>query len=137
MTELFLGIIAVSVLAMAVIQVAAAVVTARMVRQMGETVARLEHDLRPIVSNLQTLSADSARAAALASVQMERADRLFADVAARVDASFLTLQRSLLRPAREGMAVLHGIMAALAALREWRGPAAPADAEEEESLFIG
>ena len=52
--RVFLGIIAVAVLVMAIIQVAAIVFAARAARSVGEAVSRFEQDVRPIVANLQT-----------------------------------------------------------------------------------
>ena len=78
MNDVFLGTIAVAVLVMAVIQVAAVVLAARAARRVGDAMARLEQDVRPIVANLQAMSSDAARAAGLAVAQVERADQLLA-----------------------------------------------------------
>jgi hypothetical protein len=142
-SDLFLGMIAVAVLVMAIIQVGALVVALRTARRVGETVSRLEQEVKPIVDNLHTMSSDAARATTLAVTQVERAGQLIADVSRRVDETAATLQSSIVTPAREGYAMLQGLMAALSALRQ--GGAAPADsrsrrqppAEEEDPLFIG
>ena len=139
MTELFLGIIAVAVLVMATIQVAAVVFAARAARRMDRLADRLEQDLRPIVTNLQTLTADAARAAALAAAQVERADRLFTDLGVRVEQILAAVQDTLIAPAREGFAWLAGLKAALAAFRELReaSPPHPTAVDEDDALFIG
>ena len=62
MSEVFLGVIAVAVLVMAVIQVAAVVITARLARRLERFADRLEQDIRPMVASLQALTADAARA---------------------------------------------------------------------------
>jgi hypothetical protein len=137
-TELFLGIIAFAVLVMAIIQVAAIVFAARAARRVGDAVGRLENDVRPIVMNLQALSADAARAAASAAAQVERAEQMLADLSKRVDDTVVSLQKSILAPARDGLAVLHGIRAALAAFRAGETPRRRgAHVEEEDALFIG
>lgn len=139
MTEVFLGVIAVSVLLMAGIQVAAIVFAARAARRVGEAVARLEQEVRPIVANLHSVSAEAARATALATAQVERANRMFEDLSARLDQTLVTVQQSIAAPAREGMAFFHGLRGMLAAFRQ-RGDAArqrPASVEEEDALFIG
>ena len=79
--DVFLGTIAAAVLVMAVIQVAAIVLAARAARRVGDAMARLEQDVRPIVANLQAVSSDAARAAGLAVAQVERADQLLAGCA--------------------------------------------------------
>ena len=139
MTDVFLGIIALAVLVMAVIQVAAVVFAARAARRVDRLADRLEQDLRPIVSNLQALTAEAARASALAVVQVERADRMFTDLGVRVEQILASVQDSLIAPARDGFAWLAGVKAALSAFRELRqgnGPR-PAAVDEEDALFIG
>ena len=142
MTDVWLGIIAIAVLTMAVIQIAAIVFAARAARQMGDAVSRFEHTLQPILANLQALSADAARASAAASAQVERTGQLLHDLATRADQTVMALQESILRPARRGMAFLHSLQAILSAFRRdaagrtssQRAAAAP---EEEDALFIG
>jgi len=60
--DVFLGIIAVAVLIMAIIQVAAVVVAARVARRLDRFADSLEQDIRPVVASLQALTADAARA---------------------------------------------------------------------------
>lgn len=136
---IFLGVIALAVVVMAVIQVGAIIFAARLARRVDRLAGDLEREIKPLMVHLQTITADAARAAALATAQVERVDRLFGDLAARVERTLDAVQQTLLSPAREGFAVLSGIRAALAALREMREQAhrRPAGAEEEDPLFIG
>ena len=119
MTNVFLGIIAVAVLLMAVIQVGALIFAIRTVRRLGGAVDRLERDLRPIVENLEALTADAARASNLTVAQMERADRLFGDMARRLD-SLLSFVPGVLGPAGKGVAFVGGLKAVIAAVQEIR-----------------
>jgi hypothetical protein len=169
--DVYLGIIALGVLVMAITQVAAVVVATRASRRMGDVVSRLEQDVRPIVvnlqeisaearpilanlqtivtearpivANLQTMAADAARATSVAATQIDRAERLMGDFVKRVDSMVSSLQARLLKPARQGFAVMQGIKAALSAFRDRapRAAAAPrqrgATVEEEDALFIG
>lgn len=138
MTDVFLGLIAVAVLVMATIQVAAVVFAARAARRVGDAVSRLEDDVRPIVRNLQVMSEEAARATAAAAAQVDRAEKILADFSRRADETLATLQSTILAPARDGLAILHGIKAALAALRSPGDPRTrPTHAEEEDALFIG
>jgi len=138
MSNVLLGIIAVSVLAMAVIQVAAIVMAARAARRLGDLAERLEHDIRPIVTNLQSVSADAAKTAALAAATVERADRFLQDAAHRVEQT-LSAVPALIESARDGFNVLAGLRAFLAAFRDLRASSRrrPAAVEEEDALFIG
>jgi predicted PurR-regulated permease PerM len=137
-TNVWLGIIAVAVLVMAVIQVAAIVFAMSAARRIGQVADRLEQNLNPVVSNLQTITSEAARMTTLAAAQVERADRMFADLTRRGE-QLMAAVPTLLGPAGKGLAFLNGIKAALAAIHELRrssrrGAAHP---DEEDALFIG
>jgi uncharacterized protein YoxC len=143
-TDVFLGIIAVSVLAMAIGQVAAVVVAARTVRRVGDRLGQLEQTIRPIVDNVQRISDDAARAAAVATAQVERAERIMDDVARRVDDTMTAVQETILGPARSGWAVVQTVRDVFGAFFD-RGPRrarsrshgpSPA-ATEDDASFIG
>jgi hypothetical protein len=141
-TPVFLGIIALSVLVMAAIQVGAIVYGARLARRVNALTGRMEREMAPVFAHLQTLSAEAARASALAAQQVERADRLFADVSVRLEDTVATIQSAVVTPAREGLAVIAGLKAALGALRDLRPQAAGrasrhARGDDEDPLFIG
>ena len=69
---------------------------------------------------MNAIGRDAARAATLATAQVERADKMFADFAARVDQTMTSVQESIGGPAREGRALLSAFRAAFQALREMR-----------------
>ena len=139
MNDVLLGIIAVAVLVMAVVQVGVLVYAARLARRVDRLTAQIEQDIKPIFADLHSLTTDAARAMALAVAQVERADRLLSDVASRVEQTFEMLQTTILRPLRDGAALLAGLRAALAAFRDLRdaGRARSAAVDEEDALFIG
>ena len=137
MSEVFLGVIAAAVLVMAAIQVAVVVMAARAARHLGTLAAKLEQDIRPLITNLQSITTDAARATAVASAQVERADRLFTDMTDRLDQTLTTVQTALLGATR-GSTWLAGINAAIAALRDLRAPSRrPSAVDDEDPLFIG
>jgi hypothetical protein len=137
-TNVFLGIIAIAVAIMAIIQVAAIVFAMSAARRIGQVADRLEQDLKPVVSNLQSITSEAARAATLAAAQMERADRMFADFSRRAE-QVMAAVPSLLGPAGKGLAFLNGLKAALAAIQELRRSSRrrAAHPDEEDALFIG
>jgi hypothetical protein len=135
-SEPFLGLIALATLVMAVIQVGAIVVLARLARRVDVLTTQVERDIRPLLDHLTTLAAEASRTASLATTQVERFDRLFADVAGRLDRALSDAQAALAAPAREGLALLAGLRAGLAALRELRR-GVKRRADEEDALFIG
>jgi len=138
-SDVSLGVIATAVAMMAVIRLAAIVVAMRAARRVGDAVARFENDVRPIVANLKSLSADAARAANIASEQAQRAEQLIADLTSRVNDTVATVEATVARPVREAYAMLQGLLGAVAAFRD--APRAPArqaaGSEEEDPLFIG
>lgn len=143
MSDVWLGVIAVSVAALAVLQAGVLLSAQRMAKRLDEVTRDLERDLKPLIANLTAASADAARAAGLAATQAERLDRLFSDVTSRIDQG-LGLAASLIGgPARNGAALVTGIRAAVTAFRAIRESSRRRRAavgevpDEDESLFIG
>jgi hypothetical protein len=135
----FLGLIALSTVLMAAIQVGAIVFAARLGRRVERLTARVEQDIQPLIANLGSVSANAVRVSALAVAQVERADRLFADLTERLDQSLAVVQAAALAPVREGRAIMTGVRAAVAAFRELRreARARAGRADDEDALFIG
>lgn len=117
MTDVLLGVIAVSVFVMAAIQVALIVGVVVAARRGGEMVKRLEADVRPIVANLQAMSSDAARATSLAAGQVERADQLITTLSKRVEETVIAFQATVLGPARDALSLLGALKAAMSAFR--------------------
>jgi hypothetical protein len=141
-SELLLGIIALSVLVMAAIQVGALIAGWRLAKRIEALSRQLEQDIKPVIGHLTTLTSEAARTAALASRQVERVDQLFGEMAARVDDTLTAAQRFVQGPARSGMAILSGVHAAVSALQSLREASRRRQsvrrtADDEESLFIG
>ncbi len=139
-SNVFLGIIAGAVLVMALIQVGAIVAGARLAQRVNRLAEQVERDMGPLVANLHTIGAEAARASALATAQVERADRLFADVSAKVEEATSVVQQVIMAPAREGLAVMAGLRAALSSLRDARQDSSrrrSSRADEDDPLFIG
>lgn len=135
-----LGVIAVATLTIAVSQIGLMFAFLRVARKVEDLSGRFEQDIRPLVANATTVAGNAARASALAVAQVERADRVFSDLAARVDETAAVIQQVVLTPAREGRALLAGLGAALSAFRELRQAAARSRAlrvDEDDPLFIG
>ena len=141
--ELLLGVIAVAVAVMAIVQVGAIVAGLRVARRVEQLAADLEKGVKPMLTNLTLLSAEASRTATIVAGQVERFDRSFSELTHRVDQTITAAQRVIAGPAREGMAVVAGVRAAVNALQGMREvtrrrAATPsAREEEEESLFIG
>jgi len=135
--DVFLGVIAVATLAIAIAQLGVLVVAGLLARRMQRLADRLERDVAPLVSHLNTIGRDASRASALAVAQVERADKVFADLAERVDLVLNSLQSTLTVPAREGRAILSAFRAAVDAVRELRRSGRRRGrTDDEDALFI-
>ncbi len=139
MNNVLLGIIALAVLTMAILQVAAVIMAARAVKGVTDAMNRLDTDVRPIVANLQQITADAAKATALAAAQVERIDRVMGDVSRHVEQTARAIPL-LVESARDGFTVIGGLKAVVNAFREMRrtrGDQKPSSVDEEDALFIG
>jgi hypothetical protein len=136
--EILLGIIAVATLAMALAQVGVVVAAGLAARRVAKLAETVEHELKPLFGHLNAIGRDASRAAALATAQVERADKLFSDVAVRVDEALNNVQATIGAPAREGRALMSAFKAAFQAIREIRqnGRSRQGRAEDEDALFI-
>jgi hypothetical protein len=140
--ETFLGLIAFGVLVMAAIQVGAIIAGLRLAKRVDQIARRIDDDIAPLLANLTVVSSEAARAATLAARQVERLDRVFGEMATRVDETLAAAQAFVTGPARQGMAIVQGFKAVFEAFRGFREANRRRhvlrDAvDDEESLFIG
>ena len=138
-SPVFLGIIAAATLVMAVLQVAAVVYAGLVVRRVTRRLGELEQDLKPLTASVTAIGRDAARAAALTAAQVERVDRLFADLIDRVEQTAQALQKAATIPAREGAALKAALKAALTTFYDLRArsSARAGRTDDEDALFIG
>ena len=135
--DVFLGVIAVATLAIAIAQIVVIVSAAAAVKRAGQLADQFEREVKPLFGHLNAIARDAARAAQLASIQVERADKLFADLSVRLEETMNLVQASVIAPAREGRALLSAIRAAFEAVREMRqARARQTRSEDEDALFI-
>lgn len=137
-SQAFLGVIAVSTALMAVMQIGALVVLARVAVQVRDIVATLHTDVRPLIGRANQIAEEASRTATLATAQAQKIDRLVTDLTRRVDETSAVVQQAIITPAREGMAIVAALKAGFGALkgvRDMRGR--PGGVDEEDALFIG
>jgi hypothetical protein len=134
----FLGIIAVATLATAVVQILWVITAGRIIQRLDRLAGQVEHDLAPLLASLNAIGQDAARAASLATAQVERVDRLFGEVAQRLEATLGVIQTAVSAPAREGAALMVGVRATLDALRRSiaNRPPRSRSGDDEDALFI-
>lgn len=137
-SQAFLGVIAVSTALMAVMQIGAIVVLARVAVQVRDIVGTLQKDIRPLIARANQIAEDASKTATIATAQAEKIDRLVTDLTRRVDETSAVVQQAIITPAREGMAIVAALKAgfgALRGMRDMRGR--PGGVDEEDALFIG
>lgn len=136
--DVFLGIIALATLSIAVTQIVVIVAAGRAARRLSRIADQFEREVKPLFAHLNAIGRDAARAAQLATAQVERADKLFGDVAVRVEQTLNTVQSSIGGPAREARALLSAFRAAFRAVRELRrnGRGRRGRSDDEDVLFI-
>ena len=136
---LFMGVIAVAVLAIAVTQVATLWYGWRVMRRLDELADRVEKDIQPVVDRVNAVSGDVTRATSLAVAQIERADQLFARFAVRAERLMAVGQDAVIEPVRRGAALIQALRAALETLGTTPrdAPAKQSADDEQEALFIG
>ena len=132
----FLGIIAAATLVTSILQIAVLLAAGQLLRRMGRFVDVIEQEAKPILDHLHSISRDASRAAALATLQVERVDHLFGILTARVEETLETVQTAVLKPAREVSALMAGLRAALEVVRDLRGSRRKRGSEDEDTLFI-
>jgi hypothetical protein len=137
--EVFLGIIALATLTMAAIQVGVIVYGVGVARRVDKLLTQVEQEMKPLADSLNAIARDAARISSLAAGQVERVDRLVNDITIRLEQTATTLQDAILRPLRDGAAIVTGVRAAIEVIRELtrRPGAVRSRAEDEDALFIG
>ena len=144
MTDVWLAVIAVAVAMMAAIQVGAIVLGLRLARRVDQLTTQVERDIKPLLQNLTAMTAEAHRAVQMATAQVERADRLFGDLAVSAERTMALAAQFVGGPAQKGMALFAAARAAISALRELREASRRRSRDhrmvtpdDEESLFIG
>jgi len=137
-SQVFLGVIAVATALMALMQIGTLVVLARVAVQVRDVVSTLNQDIRPLIARASAIAEEAQKTATLATAQAQKIDRLVTDLARRVDDTSVVVQQAIIKPAREGMAIVAALKAgfgALKGMREMRGR--HGGVEDEDALFIG
>jgi hypothetical protein len=137
-SEVSLGVIAAATAIIALVQVSAIILLARVAMQVRDVAASIQQDLRPLIARANAIADEAQKTATLATAQAQKIDRLVSDLTRRVDETSAVIQEAVLTPAREGMALIAGVKAALGALRGLRDlRGRPPRVEDEDALFIG
>jgi methyl-accepting chemotaxis protein len=137
--EFFLGVIALATLTMAAIQVAVIFYGWTVARRVNRMLSQVEQQIQPLAESVNAIARDAARISSMAVGQVERVDRLVTTLSERIEQTATTVQDAILKPLRDGAAMLAGVKAAIEVFRELasRPGSSRRRPEEEDALFIG
>lgn len=137
MSNLFLGIIAVSVLLMAVLQVGALIFLARYAKRLMGITEELQREIRPLVAKVSAVADDAQRAVSLATKQVERVDAVVTDLSRRITETTGAISSLVTGPVRQGSVVISALRGILTAFLTSRPERRFERDEEEDALFVG
>jgi hypothetical protein len=138
--QAFLGVIAGATALMAIVQIGAILVLARVALQVRGILTTVQQDIGPLLARANAIADEASRTATLATAQAQKIDRMVTDLSRRVDETSAIIQQAIITPAREGMAVIAALKAGFGVLkglglRDLRGRQGGVD--DEDALFIG
>jgi hypothetical protein len=135
--NVFLGVIALSTLFTAIVQVVLLLAAVKLVRRLGGLVDTVETQVRPLIAQLDSIGRDAARTSSLAVAQVERVDELFGDLVVRVEDTVGAVQSAMTVPMREGSALLAGFRAVFGTLKDGSVRSRSRHrVDDEDALFI-
>ena len=136
-SQIFLGVIAAATLMTAIVQVGVLIAATRLTKRAERLAEKIEREIGPTFDHLNSIGRDASRAVALATAQIERADRLFTGLSKRAEETVSAFQSTLVGPARDGMALVSALLAALDVIRDARRRARSRHrGDDEDALFI-
>src|SRR5215203_3087670 len=122
---------------MAAIQVGIIVYGVSVARRVNRMLSQVEQEMKPLAESVNAIARDAARISSLATGQVERIDRLVSDLTVRIEQTATTVHDAILKPLRDGAALMSGVKAAIEMFREFRGAPNPVRAGDDDGLFIG
>jgi|SRR5579862_7439587 len=117
MTETFLGVIAFSTLAMALIQASILVAVYLVLRRVERGIEGAEQAARPLLVKVENVTREAAESIAAAREQINRGGEVVTQILERVDDTVGRVEAMVQAPAREGAAIVAGARAVVHALR--------------------
>jgi hypothetical protein len=136
----FLGLIAVSTVVMAVVQIGVIVYVARLSKRIDGLSTQIEREIGPLAERIKAVADNLQHATSLANVQVERVDRLLSGAIRRADDTMSLVQGAVVGPIRQGLAVVAALRGVIGAFRSFRGGGtgrSSARFDDEDPLFIG
>ncbi len=124
---------------MAAIQVGVIVYGLGVARRVSRLLSQVEQEMKPLAESVNTIARDAARISSLAAGQAGHLDRVVTDLTTRIEQTATTVHDAILKPLREGAAIMSGVKAAIGAIRELtdRSGSNRPRTDDEDALFIG
>lgn len=135
--NMFLGIIAVSVLVMALLQLGAVLFLALYAKRLMTSTQDLQREIKPLVAKVTAIADEAQRATVLAAKQVERVDELVGDLSRRVQETSAAIQSVVTGPVRQGTVFVSALRGILTALMTSKPERRFERDEEEDALFVG
>jgi len=135
-TDVWLGVIAVALVILTTAHLVALLRVAQLVKEQSAVVREFRKELDPLIAKANRIVDDAGKVSALALTQMERVDQIVDVTTQRLDDTLETVQEALIKPVRQGAAVMAGVRAALAVFKA-RQDRHRYDRDDEDALFIG
>jgi hypothetical protein len=141
---LFLGMMAVSLVVMAAVQIGLIIVAIRVGRQLTATTSQIQQEIRPLVEEARlvthkagALTDEATRVLTLANLQVQRVDQFMATTTTQLDRTLGVIQNVVGGPVGRGMAAITAFRAAMSVVRDWRVRRRRHSHDEEDALFVG
>ena len=130
----WLGVIAIALSLMALIQIVVLIAIARLAWQAVQGVRDLRREIRPVMEKVHR---DATRVSSMAVAQAERLSAFVTDTTSRLDDTVGAVQRFVTGPLRQGSAVAAAIKAVVASFRARPRPGRHTHHDDEDPLFVG
>lgn len=134
----FLAVMALSLAIMAAIQIGLIVIGIKVAKQVTAATSQLHQEIRPLIDKANAIADDAARATTLATIQVERVDKLMATTATRLDSTLNIIQNVASGPVGQGAAAVSAFKAVMGVVHDWRlRRRRAAHHDEDDALFVG
>ena len=132
----WLGVMAISLAIMTVLQCAVAFTAMKVARQTAQSLRDFQRDLKPLLDKAHRIADDAARTTAIAAAQAERLNQLVRTTTDRVDETLGLVQGAIAGPLRHG-SLFVAVARAVMAIWEGRKERRRHNREEDDALFVG
>ena len=132
----WLGVMAVSLAIMTVLQCVVAFTAIKVARQTAQSLRDFQRDMRPLIDKAHRIADDASRTAAIAAAQAQRLDDLVRATTDRVDETLGLVHGAIAGPLRQGsvvVAIARAVMAIWNGRKERRRHAR----DDDDALFVG